>query len=366
MANQDLKPRFYTQLEGLRGVAVFLVLISHFIVITFFAKLKFLNLGFWGVNIFFVLSGFLITEILLKEIYAGKSAGHILKNFYLKRTLRIFPVYYLTVIILSAFKIGNVQDILPWALTYTLNIGNIWFGVNNNITMHFWSLCVEEQFYLLWPLLLIVVPRRFHLRTFQGIILLAIILRAVARIIHFDSYLGFNHGSMFTCLDALVGGALQAYLKLNKEFFLKSVLKKTYLPVILVVAFLGLSYLLPEENILLQSFGRTICMLTAFFVVGWGALHIKTAWQPLVENRVVRYLGSISYGVYVFHWIIFSIFIISFREYWSHLNFGKFRLLSYHAWLPAFVLFTVVTIAVASLSYFIMEKPLLKLKRKIS
>lgn len=91
--------QYYGQLDGLRAVAVMLVIISHFIIVPSYPGLLFLKFGFWGVNIFFVLSGFLITEILLNDI-GTMSAGKLLKKFYIRRTLRIFPIYYLTLAVL--------------------------------------------------------------------------------------------------------------------------------------------------------------------------------------------------------------------------------------------------------------------------
>ena len=123
-----MKRSFYPYIEGFRGLAVLLVLLSHWLIIEYFPNFTFLKLGFLGVNFFFVLSGFLITEILLIEIHNKVKSKTILKNFFAKRTLRIFPIYYLTIIVLALFNVRESVNLLPWTLTYSLNIGQNWYA----------------------------------------------------------------------------------------------------------------------------------------------------------------------------------------------------------------------------------------------
>ncbi len=148
--------KHFKQLDGLRFVAVFLVLIIHFATII---GMHF-SAGYYGVELFFVISGFLITTILLKT---EEPFGIAYKKFIGRRTLRIFPIYYLTIFIL--FIIGNkyVHEYLIYCLTYTYNY--IYFKVPVNSISHFWSLGVEEQFYLFWPFLILSLRNNLKLLT---------------------------------------------------------------------------------------------------------------------------------------------------------------------------------------------------------
>ena len=119
-------------------------------------------MGSNGVNLFFVISGFLITEIFLKckkEVENGQSIRLTLRQFYARRFLRIFPLYYLVISLSFLFNFSDVWHELWWYLTYTVNYYGLvtgkWIGLP-----HFWTLALEEQFYLLWPLVILLVPRR--------------------------------------------------------------------------------------------------------------------------------------------------------------------------------------------------------------
>jgi peptidoglycan/LPS O-acetylase OafA/YrhL len=140
-------------LDGIRAVAVALVLACHYG--NDFGISDFFNVGDLGVRIFFVISGFLITSLLLKEL---KQAGSIdLKRFYFRRTLRIFPPFYFylgAMLALSALGLCNLtfRGALP-AFTYTSNYWTEW-NLSGFVTSHSWSLATEEQFYLIWPFVL--------------------------------------------------------------------------------------------------------------------------------------------------------------------------------------------------------------------
>ena len=154
-------------LDGLRGLAILLVLMIHFCCLTGVVPrttldvlfLKFASIGWCGVNLFFLLSGFLITGIL----FDTKSSSNRMKNFYARRTLRIFPLYYgvltLWFLVLPAFNLDGTVRSWPsqqkvWVWLYAVNWGLIWGGHQFGVMEHFWSLAVEEHFYLLWPLVI--------------------------------------------------------------------------------------------------------------------------------------------------------------------------------------------------------------------
>lgn len=137
------------------------MLFSHFVQWQY-GNIIALNFPFvYGVTLFFVLSGFLITRILLLQ--KGQPLKKSLKVFYVRRVFRIFPVYYAVLIVLLLIDFEKISSLWVWLFTYTINI---YESVNNTVDVghfnHFWSLALEEQFYLVWPLIVFLIPlKRF-------------------------------------------------------------------------------------------------------------------------------------------------------------------------------------------------------------
>jgi peptidoglycan/LPS O-acetylase OafA/YrhL len=158
LASRGTNYSYYPKIDTLRAIAVLLVLFHHY----FNEKIThWLSLGGLGVDIFFTISGFLITGILFS--YKEKlSFSDSLKIFYIRRILRIFPIYYLyigAVALIFGSQISHSH--LIWASLFCENFYIISGGKTNEALTHFWSLAVEEQFYLIWPFLILVVNRRF-------------------------------------------------------------------------------------------------------------------------------------------------------------------------------------------------------------
>src|SRR5262249_15573796 len=162
---------YVPQLDGLRAFAVGAVLIHHFFKPARIGGVDFALLGVW---LFFVLSGFLITGILLRlrdqVDHSGYPSGFALRQFYIRRFLRIFPLYYSVLFMAATIDLGDVRDTILWHLAY---ISNYLFATRQDwgsITAHFWSLSVEEQFYILWPVLILFAPRRLLLKLIISVI----------------------------------------------------------------------------------------------------------------------------------------------------------------------------------------------------
>src|SRR4029078_7222796 len=160
-------------LDGLRALAVLLVVVCHQYV---------LSLGWVGVQIFFVLSGYLIPGLLVRD--REQPLGSYLRDFYGRRALRIFPLYYAVLAVLllasvSGIQLSGVREALPFAATYTYNFWYAAHGTVSYLLTHFWSLCVEEQFYLFWPFVVYLCPPRYIRHLLMALILLGPIVRAV-------------------------------------------------------------------------------------------------------------------------------------------------------------------------------------------
>ena len=364
---QSEKKQFYSQLEGLRGVAILLVILSHFLIVPVFPDLLFLQLGFWGVNLFFVLSGFLITEILLQDIYRDLTPRQIFKKFYARRTLRIFPIYYLLIIMLCLFNVEDSRDVAVYTLTYTHNIAEF-SGIHSELFCHFWSLCVEEQFYLIWPLLLILVNRKHHLLLISIMIFIGISSRVWyigAGLPNYPDFIWLTPA----CFDCLGAGALLAWMKLNRESMLMQVLKKQSLPVICTLVALIVAIQAGSPIDTSKSFNivaRLLIALVGFFLVGAGAFNMPTYFSKFSNINFFKSIGRISYGLYVYHMMFYVLFNEWIRTSVKDMipDGSILAVLKYNTYIPSFIILTSASILLSYLSFVIIEKPILKLKSR--
>lgn len=357
-------------LDGVRGLAIVLVMALHFLSSNdqtgrrFFDVFAAIRSSFWmGVDLFFALSGFLITGILLDSL----NRDGYFRNFYARRVLRIFPLYYgflLTLICLTLplhFQWNGKQYLL---LTYTQNLGIVnhdYMGftparfINLN---HFWSLAVEEQFYFVWPLIIFLVrDSRRLLCVATGASLCALILRIV---------LASHHASPSTLyeftpcrIDTLLLGASLAILYRTR--FRQIVLRYSVPAFCLLLAgLICLAYPLgglPWNAPIVETFGFTLTALTCVSLIATaltGASWAKVAF----ENRLMRFFGKYSYGIYVFHYSIDAALTVPLRRW----LLGTFHSKPASVLLAAIPVF-VSSILVAYASYHLYEKRFLDLKR---
>lgn len=353
---------YMVQLDGLRAFAVFGVLIHHFLPgeIALNAKLQ---LGPLGVRLFFVLSGFLITGILLRlreKIDANKQGiPNALKQFYLRRIIRLFPVYYLTLFLTTVFAFDYVKSSLPWHLTYT---SNFYFSLKgwDGLGSHFWSLSVEEQFYLIWPLVIFLVPGNKLLIS----IILVTLLGPISRLLICE--LGFNntireHVFTLTCLDSLGMGAILAFLTCVQNESTKK-LKKYFsgfcfwIGVPLFITF-NLIRLINLDGIFCNTWVLEYATASIFFccVINRAAKGFDGIIGSVLENKVIVYLGRISYGIYVYHILV---------AYLLPYLFGYLGLIYPESTYTQFFWKTTATVLVAILSWDYIEKPINRLKKR--
>jgi len=333
-------------LDGLRAVSVFTVMVYHFGL----ARVP----GDLGVSAFFVLSGFLITWLLLKEDRA--TGGVSLTRFYTRRVLRIFPAYY--AFLALSFAIDHLRHD-PWspalrnsAIVYLINYFNAFNGHPNTSIAHAWSLAIEEQFYLLWPLAFLLLRRqsgRATLRIVVGIIAAVVIWRSTAFLLIGASQ-AYVYNAFETRFDNIAIGCLLALL-LNQgrlKGAVDATARWSWLPVFTLVLLVISRVFMPTSYH--YSAGFTVdAALIAIFIVQILQRHRQRLWSWL-ELPIVRYLGTISYPLYLYH------------------QWGLGAAARQLHMLPEGVQFlagSLMCIAVASGSYFLVERPFLRLKRRL-
>lgn len=349
--------RYMPQLDALRALAAFAVLFFHFYIGNGGAQGNLVGRipwGEWGVHLFFVLSGFLITDILIKCRDTGSERKHQLRQFYIRRSLRIFPLFYLVTFIAALLNVYPVRETLFWNLTYTSNIYFALRGSFNGPISHFWSLAVEEQFYLIWPCLMLFLPRR---RLFLCVAL-AIILSPVYKIL--GGHLGLNSialsAMMISCLDFLGMGALLAICRHRDPVRFDSLAHRkiyTLFGLILLVAMVAL--VLAGSHSRLVVIANMIVPAVFFaWLIHKGSVGFGGGVGRLLETKPLRYCGKISYGTYIYHPFMVPLVINACRL--LHISFPQRASL-------ILLLLTTVTLIVASCSWYLFERPITDLRR---
>lgn len=339
-------------LNGIRTIAVFSVVLSHTLMAFDYFGFKSLvgwDFASYGVTMFFTLSGFLITFLLLKEKLKFNNIN--IKEFYIRRILRIWPLYYFFIIIAIIIILLYYHDILPGNIYYYLFIaGNI--AITNGIVFpliaHYWSLGVEEQFYLFWPWLI----KLFN--PLKSIIIFLFLFLFIKIILLKFSPLSFAYKFInYTRFDCMAIGSLFAII-INNNFktLLAYFFKKTSQIIswlIWIFAATGKLSFIPFSHDILSV------------VTGIIILNLSFNNQSLInlENNLFRFIGKISYGIYIYHSIVLFFLVKIFKEQMIYLN-NLFQF--------CFILILAATSSVflASLSYKYFEQPFLKLKQKFS
>ncbi|MGH9769702.1 MAG: acyltransferase family protein, partial [Blastocatellia bacterium] len=336
--------RHIPALDGIRAIAVFLVIFYH----TGFEYAP----GAQGVTIFFVLSGFLITWLLLGE---NERLGDIsLKGFYRRRILRIFPAFYaywLGVILLLV--VTNKFILWPHAISsffYVSNYYNAILGDPNTAFSHTWSLAIEEQFYLLWPLAFWGLRRDLKkMTTFLVCLIGAVWIHRAILLLAFKVDQAYFYAAFDTRIDHLMVGCLAAVLLKRGALysFWKAICSSLYAPLIVLALYVGsirLNQSLPHWY--RDGVGSAVePLLIAMLMVQLISLS-STSAVKWIESPPMRYLGRISYSLYLFHPLTVS-------PVMSRLSDKP---------LMAQSAAIALTVIVATISYYVVERPFLKLR----
>jgi peptidoglycan/LPS O-acetylase OafA/YrhL len=348
-------------IDGLRAVSIAMVLLAHGVYkipahYTNNSVFTYLSNGSLGVRFFFVISGYLITKLLLAE---EKKTGTInIKDFYVRRVLRIFPVFYLYILVVFGLKWFFIPDIVSsyylvffagfylWNYQHFFSYPSIPNDKGYWFFGHFWSLAVEEQFYLLWPLLF----RKFDKTRLLKLCIALMLLMPLLRVAHYVIFPGMHlqipmmlHTGGDTILTGCLGALLEEKILANKWLIY---LMKNKL--IVFILFILLFVVSPALAVMYKgSYGMTIGMtvnnLLIIFLVLW-CIHIPSFVARVLNSKLLIHIGVLSYSLYVWQQLFLT----------HQLNY----------WINQFPQNFIAVFGVATVSYYFVEKPVLRLKNR--
>ncbi len=298
-----LNRRYFGSLHGIRAIGILAVLWHH--TATPVSWLPMTSRGFLGVDLFFVLSGFLIVMLLLRERDRNGTISY--KNFFMRRVLRIFPLYYgLLFLLLIAFGVvfrssdvaGVYLAAMPWYFTYTSN-----FIREETLLAVAWSLATEEQFYLVWP------PIEKYLSRFAYPILAILIF--INQLINYEIILQASHARLevlqSTFTPILLGVLLAHLLHERKTYdWLSTVFSNRWMTLICCVVLIGLLNVFPLGTDI-SGTPRLLFHIWMFGLVASCVMNEEHVLKPLFSLKAVTRIGEISYGMYLFHMFVVAI-----------------------------------------------------------
>ena len=360
-------------LDGIRGIAIILILIDHLLGSNsstgsrLFDILAAIRQSTWvGVNIFFVLSGFLITGILWDTLHKP----NFFRNFYARRALRIFPLYYTFLFVLMALThVLHLQwnGAQPYLLTYTLNLA-YWHRTPMNLGFvninHFWSLQVEEQFYLVWPIVV------YRVRKLRPLIWIAATVALIPLTCRFFAVLAptalppiFMTPTLHRADDLLSGCILALVMRIPaaRRWFTAHALKfVAAVCVILLALAIHARGFTVYSGLIIPTLGLELLDLGTCSVIALALIN-GSRTSNLLQNWTLRQFGRYSYGLYVYHYSINGLLTPRLRAF-MNLHFHSKAL----AVVVSGIIVALASIAVAVASYHLYEVHFLRFKRFFS
>lgn len=374
MTKKSEKQIYFSGINGFRFLAALAVIITHIELLkgvfgfkSYWSNPIIFNLGGMGVYFFFVLSGFLITYLLLEEKKQFNTIE--IKQFYIRRILRIWPLYYLIVLIgffilpkLELFQIPYLENSFHENFSFNLllyifilpNLAFSLFPAVPNIGQ-VWSIGVEEQFYIIWPW--IVSKSKHIVKTLiyiiSGLIIVKLLVLGLGKFYSGANW--YNPLKLFLAMskfECMAIGGIGAYLLFSSSNVLKIIYNK-YIFILSVILIPTLIYVTPNY---IQD-GIHIVYSILFLVI---ILNVSyNSQNNNFENKVLNYLGKISYGIYMYHFLIIPI-VIKLIKHNIHIE---------SEWILNIIIYLstiVLTITISGLSYRFFELPFIRLKSKYS
>jgi peptidoglycan/LPS O-acetylase OafA/YrhL len=361
------------ELDGIRGLAILLILIIHFLkradhftgnaILLGLTQLSGIN---WiGVDIFFVLSGFLITGILLRT----KDHPHYFRNFYARRILRIFPLYYLFIIpmliilpLIDPDRGAETQSVWYAFIFYLQNWTHITGPEPSLYFTILWSLAIEEQFYLIWPAVVYFLDRRKLAWAALGMIAVSLITRIVMvnTLVGVIAVQRFFYYASFIRFEGMAVGALIALAFEHKGAWMDRI-KRYALPafVIAVIAFglmiIGRKPYPVSDNFILSVWGYSaVAFASGALIALMSSLNEGSIPRRIFASRFMTFFGKYSYAMYILHYPIAL-------ALWEYLL--TFKRQNATMWLIFMSSAITLTIIASLLSWNLLEKRMLRLKK---
>lgn len=359
--------KHFEDFDSMRGIAALSVVLFHISTHFIFPNtpsysifLKIIsfneNAGIMGVNFFFVLSGFLITYLILREKY---ETGRLeVLKFYMRRILRIWPLYFLTIIIgfiiypfLAEILNKSYIEQAHWQfyVVFLTNFNNIIHGFSLGILGVQWSVAIEEQFYLIWPLLFGFIKNK---RTFL-FISLALVIFSNIFIIHNIIDANYIYFHTFSAINELAFGGIAAFVAFHKPNTIKNILGKFSNLLVITIYVTGLTMVFFNNEISSFSYYYAVIkkpVIALFFVfIVLEQTYSNKSLFKLRKIKFLAFLGKISYGIYLLHMVAIQL-ILSINAYFV---------------MPALLnvlLSLIMTIFLSQISYKYFESFFLKLK----
>ncbi len=348
------------ELDGLRAIAVTAVMAQHWgwSGVNFFT----INIGGYGVGLFFVLSGFLITRILLDiGTQTRDEKTYALKNFYARRALRIFPLYYTTLAICAACGVKGFREYAGWHALYLTNFVAFRENFDLAYSIHFWTLAVEEQFYLLWPALVMILSRRALFFSTTLLCLMSPLYRIL------PDYIGFPRTDFPTSLlpaqlDYLCTGAIVALASVSSTASTQKRLAQS----LVLAGIIGFA-LLTNVRTSLGWLNHTCLAMVCGGLVSFASRGIGGPVGAILRSRPFLMVGGVSYGIYVIHMVAPAV--------WEWLFWASpapmYRVLPrlgipsnlFDTPLLRLLPYLAITFSLSALSWIVIESPFLRLKK---
>lgn len=294
---------YVPELDGLRALAVFMVILAH-------SNIYFGSNGGIGVDVFFALSGFLITTLIFEELETFSKFDF--KYFYARRFLRLFPALFILLIVSSGIVIFFfkesfsifIQEIIV-SFFYLYNISWYWgIATEPFMLIHMWSLGVEEQYYIWWPLVIVFLSKRINNKSLSLILLFLSIIIFIFRF-YLNNYLFFN--SIF--MDSIFFGSLLGLLRksFSLAFMENNVIMLFSLMLLLIFSIIDFDFI---TKLIKDGYRGIFGFLTCFVIINFVSKNQDSVIKRLFRSNFPVFIGKLSYSLYLWHVIVF----VCFRE----------------------------------------------------